>query len=369
MMPTMEVAVPAPRALFQSLPNSSESPLRCCHAHPVLLSPNTLVCTQTLLRDAHQLLVRQNCMQCRQQYLPLQAFLLAFHPCSSWPCMLPSPIMPSHLTLRLHKISQLLDCEIALFSFCVSLMSCYAGTEEEGRGCACASESCNCSPGLGDGNVSQQQCRGREWVGHGQPHLNFRVTQGPMKEGESCMHLHAQPSDRHVSPLFCAAASLQDLVKLRTVLHMWSQLSCSFPSHLLCSPGQLRAGEGHFPPLLTLCFALPPGEGKCWLCIPRWWTQLFLGSAFLPTRMMRPSGPEEEEEECCAYLLYISLLWDCFLSGSQAGLHSPIQMVPPRRMLLVSWWESTAACRQQKAGLMTFSCLISWKFRYLVLTE
>ena len=71
------------------------------------------------------------------------------------------------------------------------------------RGCASVGESCTCSPGLADGNVSQQQCRGAEGAGHGQLHLNVRVTQGPMKEGENCMLPHARPRNRHVAPRCC----------------------------------------------------------------------------------------------------------------------------------------------------------------------
>ena len=172
------------------------------------------------------------------------------------------------------------------FFICVSLTSCDAGAEKEVRGSASTGESCAFSPDLADGNVSQQQLRGEKRAGHGQSHLNLEVTQGPMKKGESCMLPHARLRNRNADAAGCkhlfeqlwmllsGGRSPQDLVRLRTVLHMWSQLSCSLPSHLLCPPRQLRAGEGSLPPLLTLCSPLPSGEVTCWPCAPPWWKQV-----------------------------------------------------------------------------------------------
>lgn len=83
MMPTTEAAAPASRAPFQSLPSSSECPLCCCHAHP-LLFPSILVCTQTLLWDAQWVPARRNCVQ--QEHRGRQAAkpaALGFPPCHS----------------------------------------------------------------------------------------------------------------------------------------------------------------------------------------------------------------------------------------------------------------------------------------------
>lgn len=125
-MPTTEAAAPASRALFQSLPSSSECPLCCCHARPLLfpsippkrisLHPDSaLGCTVGPWQD--KTACSKSTEEGRQQSLPLWAFLLAVQPCSSRPGTLPFPITPSRLALWLRKLSQSLDCEIALFSF------------------------------------------------------------------------------------------------------------------------------------------------------------------------------------------------------------------------------------------------------------
>lgn len=130
-----------------------------------LQSPtNTLVCG---------ILLRQNCMQEKhsagQEAKPVpQGFPLACQSGSSWPCLLPFPVMSSCLTLRLHQVSRLLDCEITLFFFFFFIFHLYLLEElwnwhrEDARGCASLGKSCACSPSLADGNVSLQQCRGTE---------------------------------------------------------------------------------------------------------------------------------------------------------------------------------------------------------------
>lgn len=157
--------------------------------------------------------------------------------------------------------------------------------------------------------------RGGEGAGCGQLQSNLRITQGALKEGEACMLLHAWARNRHADAAGCShpfvllwtplsgSRSLQDLARLRTVLYMWSQSFCSLPPHLLCPTGQLRAGEGSFSPLLTLCSPLPLGEGMCWPCAPTRRKQPFLGSEkgiILPTRTMLPSWLGEVEEDSCA---------------------------------------------------------------------
>lgn len=64
---------------------------------------------------------------------------------------------------------------------------------------------------------------------------------------------------------------------VRTVLHMWSHLSCSLPSHFLCPPRQLRGGEHYLPPPLTLCAVLPLAAGMLWPHAPTGCPQLSLG--------------------------------------------------------------------------------------------
>lgn len=144
-----------------------------------LQSPtNTLVCG---------ILLRQNCMQEKhsagQEAKPVpQGFPLACQSGSSWPCLLPFPVMPSCLTLRLHQVSRLLDCEITLFFFLhFSFVSPWGAVKLAQRGCkglcqpwqelCLLSQPCwwKCFPAAMQGHRSSS---------HGQPPMNLSVIHG-----------------------------------------------------------------------------------------------------------------------------------------------------------------------------------------------
>lgn len=236
----------------------------------------------------------------KQQNLPLWAFLLAIQSCSSRPGTLPFPITPSRLALWLRKLSQSLDCEIALFSFVspwravmqvqrrrwealpalaraalallALLMETFPGSDAEGEGAGPCS-----APLEPQSNTGSHEGR--------------RKLHGPTcpAQEQACRCCWCNQTFVLLWLPLSGGRRPPDVARLRIVFHEWSQLSRSLPFHLLCTHRHLRAGEGPLPPLLTLCSPHPSGESICWPCAPTRRTQLFLGSA-LPVRTMLPSG-------------------------------------------------------------------------------
>lgn len=166
MMPTTEVAVPTSRAPFQAHQvhlNAKYTTAMHTYCFWRQSPTNTLVCSW---RHPAETKLHAGKAQCRSGS---KACPPGLPPCLSvWQqltLLAPFPVTPSCLTLRLHQVSRLLDCEIALFFFFFHLClleELWNWHREEARGCASLGKSCACSPSLADGNASLQQCRGTE---------------------------------------------------------------------------------------------------------------------------------------------------------------------------------------------------------------
>lgn len=172
-MPSTEVAVPAPRAPFESLQSAIPSLLLPIPSkHVILLLDSAQGCTAGPWPD------RAACSESTVR----GTAALPFPPCLShlqqptWRAAL--PLTPSCLALWQHSLAATGLWNSSFFVF-ASLMCCDTGEEKESGGCASAGESCAGCPVHSGGSVSQQQCRS-----HVQFHSNVWVSQGHIKNKE-----------------------------------------------------------------------------------------------------------------------------------------------------------------------------------------